>query len=215
MENVSPIEVNTLLSLKGLNSKRDGTSSIKYKEAKIEKEIGAGRFLAIFGDDMKIEVSGSREIKVGDRVKVLLPPSFAKGLEGLDGVSTSSVLDSGVQWSGLIPLGFGGRGSMARLEVFVERQSKGLLKKNSPVYFIFSIKTERQGDIQWSIYLKGRQVTLQIYAPLVDHPKENLGFLVEEVEKGLKNQGFVLGGKTTFLNRLFKTPAGFRLNVRG
>ena len=106
------------------------------------------------------------------------------------------------------------KGASAQLEVFVEKESKGFGGKKASAYFVFTVKTETQGEIQWSIYLAGKQVALQVYAPNKTR-QENLKLMVLEIEKSLKKKGFLLAGATIYLNSPFRIPEGYRLNVRG
>jgi hypothetical protein len=216
MEQVFPIDMSAASSMKNSNLTKNSSSTESFKEGEIEKIIEPGRFSVVLEDGTKVQVSGSGELKVGNRVQVL-SPSALKDVEASTGaVNASSTEMGGFQWSAFIPLGFGGEGATAKLEVFVEKKQKGSWKKgDTAVYFVFTVKTAKQGEMQWSIYLKGRQVMLQLFVQVKDNYKENLKNLIQEVEKSLKNHGFVVSGPTILLNRSFKTPAGFRLNVRG
>lgn len=212
MERVSPADLGSPLSAGKAETRGNAGGSRKSMEGSLVKKMGTGLFLAVLEDGREIKVRGSGALKVGDSVEVLAAKIDAGGSAASDPVLES--LGQAVQWSAFLPLGFGGKGASANLEVFVQKQPKGLSAKKSGAYLIFTVKTELQGEIQWSIHLMGKQVFLQVYAPGEDR-KEKLSSMVQEVEKSLKNRGFTLGGLTIYLNGPFRLPDGYRLNVRG
>jgi flagellar biosynthesis protein len=111
-------------------------------------------------------------------------------------------------------LAFGGKGSQAKLEVFSERKpGKGPSQQTFVAYLVFTVETEKNGRVQWNVHLKGRQLSLQVFAP--DSDMEDLSILVGEIERALEGKGFYLMGKAIFLDKPFRVPDGFRLNVTG
>jgi hypothetical protein len=217
MESVVPIELGLSMMLSRYKGKTS-TGQPGVKLGRIDKIIELGRFIVALDDGTKIEVRGSNLLKPGNQVQVLFRDErflfedkvINSGMPGNDAEK------SGFQWSAFIPLAFGGKHATARLEVYVEKRIKGFLDKGTPVvYFVFSVETEKQGESQWCIHLRGRQLSLQVYRTELKGQKYEIKILVEEVEKTLKKTGFVLAGPTLFLTRPFKVPAGFRLNVRG
>ena len=215
MEQVFPIDATQVSS--GPNISRMGVFSPLTKEGVIEKVLRPGLFLVSIGDGVKLKVSGPSSLREGNRVQVLVPIQVPKRprTESLSNLK-SSFESEGIYWNIFMPLGFGGKAAEAKLEVFVEKQSKKSLEKKSPaVYLIFTVKTEKQGEIQWSVYLKQRQVSLQVYAGMRNNFDDGLKFLIQMIEKSIKLRGFVLMTPTLVLKRPFKVPAGFRLNVSG
>ena len=189
------------------------TSNSGYGPGSVEKIIGPGKYLIAMQSGQKVLLQGPRALKVGTQVRVTAPsrPMEPKGVPESNKINSK---ESGIQWTAFIPLGFGGKGAAARLRVFVERKKDGPLSKNSPaVYFVFTVETEKQGEIQWSIYLKGRQVAIQVFSGL--RSEGDLKDLIGVVERNLKSKGFVLSGPTVVLARPFKVPEGFHLNVKG
>jgi hypothetical protein len=215
MEQVFPVEIN--VSSSSVNLRRGSAASVGFKVGVVEKMLEPGSFIVTLADGLRVKVEGSKALKLGSRVQVQLPATRTKGTETLLGADQPKNMDeNSLHWSALIPLGFGGKDAKASLEVFVERRAGGAWDKIVPaVYFVFVVHTKELGEIQWSIHMKGRHVALQVFAPLVDNSQKALRDLVLEVEKSLKNRGFVISGPTVYLNRPFKVPVGFRLNVRG
>ena len=217
MEYVFPIEVNVPSASLGGNKAKALLLIGSIKVGVVEKVIEPGRFIVSFADGVKVRVHGSEGLKLGSRVQVQFSLNRLKGPEGLPGAERLAPREeSGFQMSALLPLAFGGKGANARLQVFIERQSRSALDKFIPaIYFVFTVKTIELGEIQWSIHMKGRQVSIQVFAPGAQKLPEKLRMLTLEVEKGLRNRGFVLSTPTVYLNQRFKVPPGFRLNVRG
>ena len=217
MEQVFPVEMG-LTQSNGLSSKSAASvSTSAYKEGLVENVLESGNWMVVLDDGNRVEVRGSGALKSGSRVRVLLP---AGPLKAFEPSSTTGFLKAGraegLEWFVMIPLAFGGDKASARLEVFVERQKEGAgPKMDLAAYFVFTVQTEEGGEVQWSIHLKGRQVALQVYAPIKEDKKEYLTKLVREVETSLRKRGFVLAAPAVLLSRPFKVPAGFRLNVRG
>ncbi|HJT24306.1 MAG TPA: hypothetical protein VJ873_06995, partial [bacterium] len=151
------------------------------------------------------------------RVRVFPPGEGPlRASEGKKESGADLLRESGTQWAALLPLGFGGKKASARLKLFVEEKPEGIWGKgNRAVYFIVWTLTEKLGELQWSIYLKGRQVSLQVFAEKGFFDLDGLKELTGGVERSLKNKGFTLASPTTYLERPFKVPDGFRLNVKG
>jgi hypothetical protein len=217
MEHVFPTEINVSSSSADLNRGKASSAFAGVKEGVVEKIVEPGSFIVTLPDGMKVRVRGSESLKPGSRVQVQFAPVRLKGAERLPGITKPVQPDeNGFEWSALIPLGFGGKDAKARLEVFVERQQESAWDKVVPaVYFVFVVHTKEMGEIQWSIHMKGRHVSLQVFAPEAQGFPGVLKTLVLEVEKGLKKKGFTILSPTVYLNRPFKVPSGFRLNVRG
>jgi hypothetical protein len=186
-------------------------------EGRVESVLGSGLFVVVLESGQKIQVRGEKALKVGSQVQVLLPngEKIADKSSALKELSSSSNSESGFQWSAFIPLGFGGKNAVARLEVFVEERTKGAWEKTTPAtYFVLTVQTEKYGEIQWSIYIKGRQVAVQVYAK-DEEVRKGLSELIEEIEGALKGRGFGMVAPTAILGRPFRVPAGFRLNLKG
>ena len=217
MEKVFPVEGKILEPMKrGLPSGYFLSSS--KKNGWVESILSPGRYIVSMEGGIKITVSGPEILKVGDQVQVLTnqASSVVKAGETNNTVNPSLFSENGVLWSIMMPLAFGGKGALARLEAFVEKRSKNLKDKTEQAsYFVFTLSTEKQGEIQWSIYLKGKQIALHVYVKSLNELKGGLKEMVREVETSLRRQGYVLMAPTVFLNRPFKAPPGFRLNVRG
>ncbi len=218
MEQVFPVGVGfSSLPIDSNYSGRVTNSQTDFKEGVIEKVFQPGNFIVSLGNGLKIKAKGSGSLKKGNKVRIQLPAKQSLGIEESSSQKiTKTLSQDGLQMSAMIPLAFGGKRAKARLEVFVERQMAGGREQGiAATYFVFTIETERNGEIQWSIHLKGKQVTLQVFSNLGEGEKERLKELVCEVEGSLKNQGFSLTAPTTFLSRPFQVPSGFRLNVTG
>jgi hypothetical protein len=217
MEHVFPIEVSLSSASMGDNRKNVFSSMGRIKVGVVEKIVEPGKFVVSFADGVKVKVQGQENLKIGNRVQVHFDLNQMKGNEKLPAPeSLDKQEESGIQLSAFLPLGFGGKGATARLEVFIERQSGNGLNKFIPaIYFVFVVQTKELGETQWSIHMKGRQVSIQVFASGVQKQREKLKLLALDVEKGLKNKGFVLSAPTVYLNRRFTVPSGFRLNVSG
>jgi hypothetical protein len=217
MESVFPIELGPLFS-PALSRGKTSPGQPGVKLGMIERIIEPGRFIVALDEGLKIEARGSIALKTGSQVQILFRDERLPLGEKVknSGFPITKVGENGFQWSAFIPLAFGGKRATAQLEVFVEKRVKGFLDKGVPaVYFVFTVETEKQGETQWSIHLRGRQLLLQVYRAELKGKIDEFKKLVEELEKALKKAGFVLLGPTAFLTQPFKIPAGFRLNVRG
>ena len=215
MEQVFSVEMAGSFSPSALNAGRSSPASQPYKVGTVEKNLGNGKFVVLMEDGQKIEVRGSAVVKAGQKVQVFSPKASSKGLLPANSLAPDLRGGEGTQLSVFFPLGFGGNKARARLEIFVEKQPVDKWGRGSPaIYFVFTVLTEEVGETQWSIYLRGRQLNLQVYAP-DSAGKERLGDLVIQVEKSLKSRGYVLTTPTVHLKKAFKVPAGFRLNLKG
>jgi len=183
----------------------------------VEKVVGPGTYVIRMDDGGLVEARGPRTLKLGSPVSVTAPAESAKVLGSTaDAAVSNREAAEGLQWFALIPLAFGGKKAAARLDVYVEKEKEGTRTKVDPaIYFVFTIQTEECGEIQWSIHLKGRQVTLHVFARPGDGKKGFLNQMILEIEAALNKRGFVLTAPALLLNRPFKVPTGFRLNVRG
>jgi hypothetical protein len=124
--------------------------------------------------------------------------------------------EPGVPWEALIPLGFGGKNAKAELKVYVERVGDKTSQETKPaVYLILECVTELQGKSQWSIYLRGNSVQVQVYPGDGVDAGERFLSLVREVEESLKKKGFRPAGSTVILKKRFSLPRGFHLNIKG
>jgi hypothetical protein len=212
MKKLIPVEIGFLG--KPLSAREGALSNPEAKMGIVEKIIGPGKYIVSLENAVKVTVRSVQGLKVGNRVQVLPPGKGIK--EGMAEQKADSLTKRGLHWSASFPLGFGGKNAMARLKVFVEEKTGEFWNKNSPaVYFVFTVMTENQGELQWSIYLKGRQVAIQVFSPMKGVEKDDLKELILAVEKNLRNKGFVLSASTVLLAKPFKIPEGFRLNVRG
>jgi hypothetical protein len=187
-----------------------------YKLGRVERNIGGSESVVRLSGGPQVTVRSSSPLKAGDRVRVWFPPAPGPA-EGNPGeVSGPLGGEAGMRWTAFLPLGFGGRDAAAALEVYVEKKEKSRKpgRGDRAVYFVLTVNTEKQGRIQWSLYLKGRQVALQVFAEREAASPENLRAMVEDLEKALLSRGFVLLSSTVVLKRPFRVPEGFRLNLK-
>jgi hypothetical protein len=104
----------------------------------------------------------------------------------------------------------------AKIELYVERGKEGFLsKRDAIVYLVFEVKTSTYGQIQWSVYLKGNQILVQVYAEKDGIGEKNINQMIRDFEVSLKKKGFSLLAPTVILKKPFKVPVGFRLNIQG
>src|SRR5581483_12514977 len=160
MQKVVPIELNGPIKV--------GAGGVQVSGAAlgvIEKSLGPGKYLVVLGKGRKIEASGLPGLKIGLKVQVL--PAVSTAGEPKE-VLSRKALDpdaSGVHWKATFPFLLGSTRGQANLKVFVQKKLEGLRGKSFPVvYLLFSLRTEKQGETQWSIYLKGNQLSIQVYA---------------------------------------------------
>ncbi len=183
-------------------------------DAIIEKVLGPKRYLVTLMDGTKLTAIGSESINKGTKVRVTsLPTVFQqKGLE--DNLKLS--IKNGDRLSAVIPFKLGNKTPEAKIELYVEREKAGFLsKRDSIVYLVFVVKTETYGQIQWSVYLKGSQILVQIYAEKDGVGKKGINQMIRDFEISLKKRGFSLLAPTVILKKPFKVPIGFQLNIRG
>lgn len=212
---IQVVPVETGLDYSTSATKSQGSAmALGQSMGQVEKITGAGRYIVLLGDGNRITVQGPESLRLGDKVQIV--PSASKMVPSRpNSAEVVNFKESGLQWLAVIPLGFGGRKANARLEVYVEKKRESVGKVLCAVYLIFTVQTEKQGSLQWSIYLKGHQVALQVYASMAEKIKQELKNLIREVELGLKKKGFITVVPTNILDRPFVVPAGFRLSVKG
>jgi hypothetical protein len=188
-------------------------SNSRSRMAVVERVLEPGRFMVSLENGEKLEVRGGNSLKPGHKVQVLFEegkPSVGETRSGVSGIPKETI----TQWTAWIPLAFGGKGSQAKLDVFSERKpGRGPSQRAFVAYFVFTVETEKNGRVQWNVHLKGRQISLQVFAP--DSDVEGLRALIGEVERALEGKGFYLTGKAVLLDKPFRVPDGFRLNVTG
>lgn len=210
MDKLFPVQMNVLPRTTGALAADWYPSG--FKLGRIEAILEPGKFVVELENGVRVKATGSRALKLDSRVRVFPPAATLAGESEKE--QPLSLREKGVLWKALFPLGFGGRKASARLQVFLEERPEALWDKNPrAVYFVVWTKTEKLGEIQWCLYLKGRQVSLQVFAEAGE--KSALRELVSGVERNLRGLGFVFATPPVFLNRPFKAPEGFRLNVRG
>jgi hypothetical protein len=125
-------------------------------------------------------------------------------------------IPSGDRLSALIPMKLGDKISEGKLEFYVERDKTGVLRKKSAiVYLVFSVKTATYGQVQWSVYLNGIHVLIQVFVEKGAEGKADIHQMIGDFEASLKKKGFSLLAPTVILKKPFKVPAGFQLNIRG
>jgi hypothetical protein len=169
--------------------------------------LGSGQYLIALPAGGILKVKGEAGLKIGDPVRLLSTsdqPDLSIGKE------------PGVPWSAFIPLGFGGKNASAKLSVYVEKIAEMGPKEAKPaVYLILECMTDLQTPTQWSIYLKGQSIAIQVYSGEGADAEDAIWPLVREVEENLKKKGFLKTGPTVILKKKFKVPRGFHLNVKG
>jgi hypothetical protein len=186
-----------------------------FKEGVVQSVLGQGRFYIEMDGGLRVQARGAASLKPGDKVQVLSAESPQGVGDRVDEEGPVSY-DGGLIWTAFIPFAFGGPKANGKLEVHVERRPKEMFKKGSPaVYFLFTVQTETQGEVQWGIHLNAMQVTLQVYAPKMGHQKESLKALVDQVGKSLRSRGFVMSGQVLYSGHPLKSPSDMRLNLRG
>ena len=181
----------------------------------VEKIVEPGKYIVVTQDGQRVAAEGSRGLGIGSKVQVLRRVDLLNASK--DDLRSKAPLlkDKGLQWKAFLPLGFGGKRAGAFLKVYVESKNGEFGGEKSPaVYFVFTINTNKQGELQWSIYLKGRQVAVQVFSDMGGREDE-LKALVDSVEGNLRERGFHLLARTIRLKSPFRVPEGFRLNVKG
>ncbi len=197
-----------------------GIKNLRSVAAVIEKNIRPGQFWAALENGERIKVHGAAELTVGQKVTVLMPgPANADRAKAATLLAESGPLadKSAMVWTALLPFDFapGPGGGVAKLEVFVEKVKRHSLEKAGRAsYLVFTTDFENGDTLQWSVYLKGKNISLQIYSSEKTAQRHDMDKLSGELEKRLKKLGFVLTAPTVRLVKPFKIPQGFRLNVR-
>lgn len=159
-------------------------------DAVVEKILGPKRYLVTLVDGTKLTAIGSESINKGTKVRVTsLPTVFQqKGLE--ENLKLS--IQNGDRLSAVIPFKLGNKTPEAKIELYVEREKPGFLsKKDSIVYLVFIVKTETYGHIQWSVYLKGSQILVQIYAEKDGVEKKSIKQMIRDFEISIKKEVFL------------------------
>jgi hypothetical protein len=198
-----------------LTGKEYSKLSLVKGDAIVEKVLGPKRYVVILEDGTKLTVIGSESINKGAKVRVSSLSAFAFQQKDLEGNLKISV-KSGDRLSVLIPFKLGNKTSEAKVELYVEREKAGFFSKKDPtVYLVFFVKTQAYGQIQWSVYLKGNQVLVQIYAEKDGEGKRTINQMIQDFEVSLRKKGFSLLAPTVILKKPFKVPTGFQLNIRG
>lgn len=190
--------------------------SLGSKPGVVGKIVEPGKYIVTLADGSQISAQGSRGLRLGHKVQVLSKVDVLNEQKVSMETRGSSLKESGLQLRAFFPLGFGGKKAEASLRIYIEEKNEGFSEKRIPaVYFVFNIETDKQGKLQWSIYLKDRQISIQVFSDLERVRKEELKVLVTDVEKKLRSRGFRLLAPTVYLKSFFRVPEGFRLNIRG
>jgi hypothetical protein len=179
--------------------------------ALIQSIQSPGAYLVIFEDGSQVQVKGPVNLEIGTPVRVF---GHSKGpLSSEIGKTVANTLlvesEATLALSVLIPLGFGGKGARAELEVYIPKEKVNINKKKV-IYFIIALTTERLGDLQWSIHLWDRNVEAQLYVGQQVSDNE-IRELTLEVEESFKKAGFYLTSSIVRLEVPFRVPRGFRL----
>jgi len=219
MEKVFPVVMEALGVPSGYLDGKNTYSPSGFKEGIVERILGQGRFIVILGDGVRVQVSGPENLRPGSRVRVPVQRTLGKVLGNASTSSNGVTLspEGFAQWGALLPLAFGGKGAIARLEVFGDRSRKTFSGKNNlAVYFIFTVSTEKNGEITWGIHLRGKEIALQVYfSNRAGKSSEKFLTLVSEVENLLKKAGFLMPAPTIFLTKPIRVPFGFHLSTKG
>jgi hypothetical protein len=182
-------------------------------EAIVEKVLGHKLYLVSLQDGTKLTAKGSASISKGMKVQVSSLPVFEQKDSG-DGLNFAR--KNGDRLSVLFPFKMGNKTPEAKIELYVEREKEGVLsKRDTIVYLVFAVKTSTYGQIQWSVYLKGTQILVQVYAENNGSGEKNINQMIRDFEGSLKKKGFSLLAPTVILKKPFKVPFGFRLNIQG
>jgi hypothetical protein len=213
MEKVFLVSPESFLT-KGLSGNGRVEKPFVEGDAIVDKVLGPKRYSVVLEDGTKLTAVGPDSIHKGTKVRVAAFDSSAVRKSGEDNLKIS--IKNGDRLAALIPVKLGGKTEIAKIELYVEKEKAGFLpKKDTIVYLVFSIKTDTYGEIQWSVYLKGNQILVQVHAEKDGAGKNNLDQMIRDFELSLKKKGFSLLAPTVILKKPFKVPAGFQLNVRG
>ena len=182
----------------------------------VEKMVGPGKYLVTLRDGKQITVYGPKGIKIGNNVQVLTRFEAENIKKSVRETQGADFKEPGLQLEAFFPLGFGGKKAKAFLKVYIEKKNEEFWDQRPlAVYFVFNIETDKQGKLQWSIYLKERQIAIQVFSDFDSAEKDELKSVVTNVEKNLRSRGFRLLAPTVYLKSLFRVPEGFRLNIKG
>jgi len=179
----------------------------------VEKVLGPQLYLVSLEDGTKLTAKGSANITKGMKVKVSSLPVFNQNDSEY---KVRHGEKSGDRFSVLVPFVISNKTSEAKIDFYVEREKRGgLSKKDAIVYLVFTIETLTYGQVQWSVYLKGNQILVQVYAEKDGSGKKNINQMIRDFEVSLKKKGFSLLATTLILKKPFKVPTNFRLNIQG
>ncbi len=183
--------------------------------ALIEKVLSKGVYLATFQGGNSVKVKGPVGLDVGVPVRVFCSNKvnsdyvIGNALENAWLLENEAVL----ALTAVLPLGFGGKGAKAKLEVYTPKEKRGI-NKNKLIYFIITLSTEGFGDLQWIIHLWRRIAEVQLYGGVVKKEGE-IQKIIEDVEKCILRAGFTLSGPIIRIKEPFQIPQGLRLDWRG
>jgi hypothetical protein len=192
-----------------------GTKYLGAVAAVIDKNIRPGQFWATLENGDRVRVHSAAELTVGQKVTVLVPKPV--NAAEVSPIPENRLLadKSGMVWTALLPFDFASGEGIVKLEVFAEKVKKHSLEKAGRAsYLVFTTDFENGDTLQWSVYLKGKNLSLQIYSGEKTAQRHDMDKLSGEIEKRLKKLGFVLTVPTVRLVKPFKVPRGFSLNVR-
>jgi hypothetical protein len=183
------------------------------RNAVVEKVLGSKLYLVSLADGTKLTARGSSSITKGMKVLVSsLPVSNQTGSEH----RLRLEIKNGDRFTALIPFKVGNKTPEAKIDFYVECEKAGFLsKKDMIVYLIFTVKTTTYGQIQWSVYLRRKQILIQVYAEKDGNEKTTIIQMIQNFEISVKKKGFSLLAPTVVLKKPFKVPDGFRLNIQG
>ena len=182
----------------------------------IEKEIRPGQFWARLDTGQRVLVHSAASLSAGQKVTVLPAPAAAAMTKAAPIPAAPDLGGSeGSFWTVLMPFDFGWGESTAKLEIFVEKNKKSASPQAGRASFLVFTTDFADGDrVQWSLYLKGKNVSLQVYSGDQTVRRHDIVGMSAEIEKKLRKMGFILAAPTIRLARPFKVPKGFGLNVR-
>jgi hypothetical protein len=130
---------------------------------------------------------------------------------------STKILPGSLIESMFLPLDFGGKNAHIKIEVYGSQRHSNWadpIIQEKAFYLVITTKTEYQGTIQWSIYLKGNDLALQVYsnqAKMSDQVQQ----VVQTAEIALRQQGYRILYPTVFLKYPFQVPKKFIVELRG
>ncbi len=180
--------------------------------ALIQSVQSPGTYLVIFKDGTRVLVKGQENLEIGNPVRVFRAPNVPSNMQLDQNLADTLLMESeaALALTAFIPLGFGGKGAKAKLEVYTSKEKVNINNKKV-IYFIIALTTERLGDLQWSFQLWGRNVEAQLFAARQVDEKD-IHELTQEVEVSFKRAGFYLMSSVVRLEEPFKIPQGFRMD---